>query len=297
MSARPPFEPLFIYVLIAFVGFAIADLTILSVRDEFIPRSPPPPKQASPKLSRTSDRGAYGAVTSRNIFNSDGKIPDPLGGAGSGHEQDGPPIAGTLGFTLVGTIVHANPKKSVASVSLRGKPEPEAYMVDGEIKDGATVLARLQKIERNRAVYRNLQTGRLEFVEIKDDAKISFAGAKPEKPEAAITQVSDGLVKVKREELNKKLADLPSLLMQARAVPRMGPDGRVQCFQMVGIQPGSVYESLSIKVGDCIKSVNGEPIDSPAKAMDLFNQLKNSASIQLGIERDGSDKTMNFDIE
>jgi general secretion pathway protein C len=288
---------LYIYALAALIGFASADIGILSVRDQFLPRTPPPAKRANVRPPRMVNRDSWGPITTRNIFNADGKIPDPLGGTGD-KSIDAPPIPGTLGFNLVGTIVHANPAKSVASVSLRGKTDPDAFMPNAEIKDGPSPIAKMFKIERNKATYRNLQTGRLEFIEIKDDAKISFAGAPPPKvSDEPIQRLSDTEVKVKRDEINKKLADLPSLLMQARAVPRMGPDGRVQCFQMVGIQPGSAYESLGIKVGDCIKTVNGEPIDSPAKAMELFNQLKNSASIRLGVERNGRDETMNYDVE
>ncbi len=33
---------------------------------------------------------------------------------------------------------------------------------------------------------------------------------------------------------------------------------------------------LSLKRGDVIKSVNGEPVDSPAKAMELYNELEKS---------------------
>lgn len=295
MSARPRLKPLLHYILVALIGFAIADLTILSFRDEFIPRTAPKPRLVSQNTSRHVDRGFYIPIVERNIFNADGKIPDPLVGSGA-REQDLPPIPGTMGFTLVGTIVHANPKKSVASITVKNRPEPDAFMVGSDIVDGSSSPARLHSVERNRAIYRNPQ-GRLEYIEIKEDAKISFAGAAPTKSAGPITKKSDNEVVVSRDELNKKLADLPSLLMQARAVPRLGPDGRVQCFQMVGIQPGSVYESLNIKVGDCIKTVNGEPIDSPAKAMDLFTKLKNSASVDLGIERNGSDQNLRFDVE
>ena len=296
MSARPPFEPLYIYVVTALVGFAIADLSILSVRDQFLPNKAPPPKRAAPHAARLADRGTYGTITSRNIFNSDGKIPPPMGG-GPGQESEAPPIPGTLGLNLIGTIVHANLEKSVATLSgIRGKTDPEAFSTGGEVKDASATIAKIFKVERNKVTYRNVQTGRLEYVELKEDAKISFAGA-PAKAEGPITKVSDTEIHVKRDELNKKLADLPSLLMQARAVPRLGPDGRVQCYQMVGIQPGSAYESLNIKVGDCIKTVNGESIDSPATAMEMFQNLKNSASVQLGIEREGRDQTMNFQVD
>ena len=56
-------------------------------------------------------------------------------------------------------------------------------------------------------------------------------------------------------------------------------------------------ESIGIRSGDVIKSINGKPIDSPNKALDLFEQLKNSSNINLDIERRGQPKQLNYDIK
>ena len=77
----------------------------------------------------------------------------------------------------------------------------------------------------------------------------------------------------------------------------MGPGGLIECFSLADIATGSIYERLGLKKNDCIKSVNGEKIDSPAKAMELYNALRGSASsINLGIERNGRDDSFQYQI-
>ena len=67
-------------------------------------------------------------------------------------------------------------------------------------------------------------------------------------------------------------------------------------FKFLAIQPDSIYTKLSFQNGDCIKSVNGESIDNPAKAMELYNALKSSSQINLKVERDGKDQEMEYNI-
>jgi general secretion pathway protein C len=133
---------------------------------------------------------------------------------------------------------------------------------------------------------------------MKDDGKISFGQAafKPQQ-HGEVTKMSDTDFQLKRDDINKLTSNLPELLQQARAVPRMGPNGQIECFSMADIAPGSIYERLGLKRGDCIKSVNGERIDSPAKAMELYNALRaNANAINLGIERGGRDENFNYNI-
>ncbi|MES2855004.1 MAG: hypothetical protein V4692_04025, partial [Bdellovibrionota bacterium] len=100
-----------------------------------------------------------------------------------------------------------------------------------------------------------------------------------------------------RDDINRLTNNLPELLQQARAVPRMGPNGQIECFSLADIAQGSIYEQLGLKRGDCIESVNGEKIDSPGKAMEMYNALRSgSNSINIGVERGGQKQEMNYSI-
>ena len=101
---------------------------------------------------------------------------------------------------------------------------------------------------------------------------------------------------IDRGMLDEQLADLSKLGSQARVVPNYR-NGKYEGFKLVGVRPGSLYRSIGVRSGDVIKSVNGKAIDSPNKALDLFEQLKGSSNINLEIERRGQPKQLNYVIQ
>jgi general secretion pathway protein C len=129
----------------------------------------------------------------------------------------------------------------------------------------------------------------------------SGAKSKPERP--GRKDYSKGVKKtgpydyqIDRGMLDEQLKDLSELGRQARVVPNYR-NGKYEGFKLVGVRPGSLYRSIGVRSGDVIKSINGKPIDSPNKALDLFEQLKNSSSINLEIERRGQPKQLNYSIK
>ena len=101
---------------------------------------------------------------------------------------------------------------------------------------------------------------------------------------------------IDRGMLDEQLQDLSKLGSQARVVPNYR-NGKYEGFKLVGVRPGSLYRSIGVRSGDVIKSVNGKAIDSPNKALELFEQLKASSNIQLEIERRGQPKQLNYAIQ
>lgn len=289
-DGRPPFESLYIYALMAFIGFTMADLGILQFRDTMLPTKAPPGRPEKVETFAPAPRTDYDVIISRNPFNSDHFIPEPIGKSKEGGEE-GEPVPSSLPLTLLGTIVHVNPKKSVATISVTSANKVLPYQVGQEIES----LAKVVKIERQKVIFRNLQNNRLEFIEIKKDLMVKQLGLS--RPTAAI-EVDGTDVTIKRSEVMKYTANLSEVLNQASAVPNFipGSGGKINGYRLVNIAPGSIYEKLGLRRFDVIKSVNGEPVDSPAKAMELYNQLKNSNQIAIGIERNGMDETHNFTI-
>lgn len=101
---------------------------------------------------------------------------------------------------------------------------------------------------------------------------------------------------VDRSMINEELKDLGKLQSEARVVPNY-QNQKYDGFKLVGVRPGSLYRALGIRSGDVIKSVNGTAIDSPTKALELFEQLKSSSDIKVDIERRGQPKTLSFNIQ
>lgn len=289
------------YILATFLGYAVANLVILSIRPSMLPTKVPPAKPSQKIASANENRGAYNTIISRNIFNWDGAIPEPL------QTKNGPkiaprdeaPILSQLPLTLVGTIVHSNPNKSVATIELKGKNLIVAYRTRADIENMANII----KIERGKVTFRNMNNNQLEFIETQTKNKLSFKGSKnPVKPTAAasseVTQVGNNQFQLKRADLLKYTNNLASILQQARSVPNRNPQtGEIDGFRLLDFQPGSIYEKLGLQRMDVIKGVNGEPVDSPAKAMELYNALKSSDKVNISVERNGKTESLDYSIQ
>ncbi len=300
-ASKPFFENYLPYLLFLFIGYCIADVLILNYRDLMLPSQPPPARPRASSHDNLPNRGTYSSVISRNIFSSDGVIPDPIAAAGQNGRpvEDAAPVPSSLPLALKGTIVHSDPKKSIANIEVRSKNQTLAYGVGRDIEG----LAVLQKVERSRAIIRNSNNSRLEYLEMKlEGGKIAFTGAKaatgPATPgKTDVAQVAPNKFEIKRSDLQKYLADTASILQQASMVPRRNAAGEIECYKFIGIQPGSVYTQLGFQVGDCLKAVNGEKIDSPAKAMEMYNTLKNAPNIKILTERDGREQENDYTVK
>ncbi len=289
---RPPFEKYYIIVFVAIAAFLVADLANLFSRQYFIPDNIPPKKASAPKMAQNRSY-QFPGIVARNIFNSDGVIPptqSELQGGGTGDDND--PRPSSLALDLVGTLVHADPTKSIATINIRGQNKIESFAVDEEISG----MARVTQVLRQRVVFRNLQNQMLEYIDVPADAGMTLSldrGATMTLPkEQEKTEYT-----FPRAEINAQLENLPALLQQARVVPETGPDGQVRCFKMVELQSGSVYEKLGLRIGDCISAVNGEPINSPQKAMELYQTLRESPDIKLSFDRNGKNVDHSYRIQ
>ena len=100
---------------------------------------------------------------------------------------------------------------------------------------------------------------------------------------------------IDKQMLDEQLTDLTQLGMQARVIPNYRK-GKYEGFKLVGVRPGSLYRAIGIRSGDIVRSINGEAINSPNKAMELFNKLKNSSSLNLEVERRGKIEQFNYAI-
>lgn len=296
LGGRPPFEAIYIYLLAAFAGYIFADLSILAYRPAMLPSEAPPAQMRPTSQPRIVTKMDYESIVDRNILNSDGKIPPSLASEGKGEAPiEGPATLSQLPLKLEGTIVHSNVKRSVASINLRNRNETVALFTDEEIEG----IAKITKIERRKVTFRNLANNRLEYIEIPKDIKINFGVTAPKTASAGeVEKRGEFDFSIKRSDLAKYTSNLSDILNQARMVPNIvpGSGGRVDGFRFVAIDPGSIFEKLGFKPMDVIKSVNGEMVNSPTRAMEFYNALKSANNIELGVERNGRDENFNYNV-
>ncbi len=291
-AERPRFEKFYIYGLIAFFALLTADLIILGFRDRMMPTSAPPARRSQIMANQRSSE-SYDNIVSRNMFNADGVIPPALNKGTTEQPTDTTPVPSSLPMQLVGTIVHVNPARSVATIEMKNTNKILPFIPNDDMEGMATLI----RIDRKRAIFRNSNNGRLEYIEIKDDNVIQFErGKKSAKGESI--EANGNNFSLTRATVDKFLNNLPELLQQARAVPYIPPgSSKVEGFIILDIMQGSVFEQIGLKRNDVIKGVNGQRVDSPGKALELYNELKSSNGIAMEIERDGRSETLTYTIQ
>ena len=226
-----------------------------------------------------------------------------------------------LPIDLMGTLVSMDPEQSMATLSIGG--ENKLGWIGSEFMEGkakiVTIAPRHIIIQEGVALTviklwtdkAKSKSGGKKGSSARDRGKGKSSRdqstkkreekAKPERP--GRKDYSKGVKKtgpydyqIDRGMLDEQLKDLSELGRQARVVPNYR-NGKYEGFKLVGVRPGSLYRSIGVRSGDVIKSINGKAIDSPNKALDLFEKLKNSSSINLEIERRGQPKQLNYSIK
>ncbi|MCB0347257.1 MAG: general secretion pathway protein GspC [Bdellovibrionales bacterium] len=300
---KPKFEKYYPAVIGVAISYFAADLATTYVRVYTIPEksSIAVSKKLNPSYATQAVRGDYDPIAKRNIFNSDGLIPKPIsGGGGDQNDIDGPAVPTTLPLSLVGTIVHVNPAKSVATIDVKGGGGQKIipYIPNDEIEGIAILL----KVERRKVFIRNVRTRRLEFIELKDDLKFKFDLTKALTPSSNNNKSSEvkqegNNFTIARETLNKYINNIGDVLQQARAVPNRDPNtGEINGFRLLFIKPDSIFSQLGLKQGDLLKSVNGSPVTSIQKAMEMYQSLKGADNIGVQFEREGKTEEFNYTV-
>ncbi len=122
---------------------------------------------------------------------------------------------------------------------------------------------------------------------------------KPKKPKGrfqGVKKTGAYSYEIERPELNKYIDNLGGLGSQARVIPNH-VGGRTHGYKLVGVRPNSLFRTIGIRSGDVIMSVNGQKIDSAAKALGLFDKLKTEPQVGVKIERRGQEKELSYSIQ
>ncbi len=287
-------EKFYPYIFILLMSYATADVLILAFRDRMLPTQPPPAKPRSQSVTTGAHRGAYESVVTRNMFSAKNLIPPPLGGGGDGSgDRDLPPVPSQLPLVLIGTLVHSNPEKSIAAIDVKPKNQVLSFASKQEIEG----LATIEKIERMKVIIRNRNSGRLEFIEIKADQKVSFGtSTRAVTPSNVVKQISENEFAISRNNLNAQLSNFNQLIRQAKALPAYDGSGNIYGFRITQIEPGSVYEQLGITDGCVIRGVNGNPVTSAQQAMEMYSTLRSASRIELQTECDGRTQNKTYNV-
>ena len=91
---------------------------------------------------------------------------------------------------------------------------------------------------------------------------------------------------IARATLNQDLQNMPKLFTEIRAVPNL-QNGAPNGFRLSEVAPGSIFQQIGLMDGDLLTAVSGQPVGDPARAVQLFETLRNQSTITLNVVRNG----------
>jgi len=98
---------------------------------------------------------------------------------------------------------------------------------------------------------------------------------------------------VDRESMLQQM-QRPEFLSQAMVVPNPGGG-----FLVREVQAGGMYDKLGVRVGDVIRSVNGQPVNTMDDVMKIYQQLgglNNASSVSIEVMRSGRSENLNYQL-
>jgi general secretion pathway protein C len=105
-------------------------------------------------------------------------------------------------------------------------------------------------------------------------------------PPDGIKKLTDNKYEVKKSVLDGTLSNLNSVATQARIVPSF-KNGVANGFKVFSIQPNSFYTAIGVENGDVIQKINGYEINSPDKALEIYQKLREARHVTVDVERNG----------
>ncbi|HET8733011.1 MAG TPA: type II secretion system protein GspC [Anaeromyxobacteraceae bacterium] len=219
-----------------------------------------------------------------------------------------------LRLQLVASVLADHPRWSLATIADLGTRETHVLGVGDRIQ-GAELLA----VERVRAeadptgnavkvVAILCNGGTKEYLDYDASAGAVASGATPNlgvepvprpgvpgAPLEGVRTVGRDRYEIDRKVIDSTLNNLNNIATQARIVPSF-KNGVANGFKLFSIQPGSLYSSIGIENGDVIQRVNGYEINSPEKALELYQKLRESGHVTIELERQGQTVRKEYNI-
>lgn len=220
--------------------------------------------------------------------------------------------ATSLPIKLLGTMVVTPSQYSSATLQVENKDDkivtPGFELLSGQAKvhairrtyiilqeSGKLTIARLWPSDKDKKSAGGPATAAIAPVPAGRNAASAAKKAAKRDVAEGVRKISDTSFQIDRKVINKKLKNLASLGQQARVVPNYH-NGKYSGFRMIGMRGTSLFSDIGFKNGDIVKVINGSRIDSPNKALSLYEALKSKSRLTVQIERGGMLKTLRYMI-
>jgi len=267
-------------------GILAGRLIDLSLGGEAMSLVDPAPRGIAVQQLQEDD---FQIILDRNLFNSE----DP---AGTAQQVDlsATAIAAastrTSGsFVLVGTIVAGEDSFAL----IKSGSKTSIFQLGDELAPGVFV----SEISRKLVVLKDHGVRKELPLKQRKGAGARLVRQKnPAASKRGIVAVDENSWKISKAVAKNARLNLNSLLQTARMIPQV-KNGKTVGFKLVELEKGSLLEQIGLRVGDLVVEINHVKLNSPEKALQIFQQIREANNISLGLMRNGKLETFEYSFE
>jgi len=194
--------------------------------------------------------------------------------------------------------IYRSDKKVVITVSKKGKTFVliKGDEIDGYILDGATNKEAL--FVRDEKLYR------VELSQSSASSKSSISYTHrprvdaPKIPKKELKEIVniDGITTIDKNLLQKYSQNMEDIWKNI-GINEKKVDGKTIGFKVNFVKKGSDFAKLGLRRGDLIVAINGDALDSYAKALDVYSNIENIEDLTLRIQRGREEMELEYAIK
>ncbi|MFO0712970.1 MAG: PDZ domain-containing protein [Sandaracinus sp.] len=101
---------------------------------------------------------------------------------------------------------------------------------------------------------------------------------------------------IQRAALDEVLSRGPGAFLSKVAVEPNLVEGRFTGFRVTELRDTALFESVDLQPGDTIVSVNGQPIERPEQAFEVWSGMRVASELTVDVLRDGQPRQLRYPI-
>ena len=250
-----------------------------------------PEPLASQTSARQLQEQDFQVILNRNLFDSEaaGSVGQVDLSLAKLPGQAAAVVRSSAEMELIGTVSASDGALALIRVGRK----VGVFRLNDELSAGVVLI----EISRNKATVRD--QGQLRELVVKMHTGTSAeqvqrsGGSTPKK---GIVSAGENRWQISRTVAEQARANFSKLLQSARMIPQV-KNGQTIGFKLVEMEKGSLVEQVGLRVGDLLVEINQVPLNSPEKALQIFQQIREANNLSLGLVRNGKRETFEYSFE
>lgn len=191
-----------------------------------------------------------------------------------------------LNFTLIGILASSRDAESLALIAKEGGGEAP-YAIGDDIASGVN----LQAIFPDRVILS--RNGKLETLRLDKDSASNAQLLTTNVGEATAGSVDAAAM---LSQIRQQVVTDPTKAANFIRVQPLTGEAGVRGYRVYPGPERAAFNAAGLKPGDVVTAINGVPLDDPAKALQLLQNLSNATTLNLAVERNGTVQSVNLSV-